>query len=283
MKRGRRWYAVSAGITVVALAIVLWVLLLLAKDGLAGWHWSRLTRFPRELRSGGGIAPELVNTVSMVMLAECFSAPVGMAVAVWLTDYAPPAAWVGWLKRVLIGFQSIPAIVVGLIVYQTLVDGLGWPLSVGSGTIALAVLNLPAVAVLGATVLSEVPGRLREGSLALGATRIQTVWRLMLPAALPALIDQLGYSWARLAGETAALIFTAGINVGPRWGWFQPGETLAVHFWYVRTEGAMPDWRMVAAATGLVLVTITAGAVLGAKLWAARILAKRGVGVSERG
>ncbi len=281
MRRGRRWYAVSYGITLVALAALFWVVCLLAKDGLAGWHWSLLTRFPRELGSGGGIGPELVNTVSMVILAEGLSVPPGMAVAVWLTDYAPMASWVRWLTRVLIAFQSIPAIVIGLIVYQTFVDRLGWPLSVGTGTIALAVLNLPAVAVLGATVLGEVPGRLREGSLALGATRIQTVWHIVLPDALPALVDQLGYSWARLAGETAALIFTAGINVGPRWGWFQPGETLAVHFWYVRTEGVMPDWRSVAAATGLVLVLITGAAVAGGKLWAARILAKRGSGVKE--
>ena len=212
----------------------------------------------------------------MVALAECFSVPLGLATAVWLSEFAPPSPILHRLERILIGFQSIPAIVVGLVAYQLLIGRMGWPLSVGTGTVALAALNVPQVVVFSRLAMGAVPESLREGSYALGATSLQTVWRMVLPASLASLVDQLGLSVARLVGETALLIFTAGINVGPRWGWFQPGETLAIHLWYVRTEGLMPDRASVSAQTGILLVALTTLAIVVGKVGAERIRAGQG-------
>jgi phosphate transport system permease protein len=271
MKQRRRLYHLATGMTVLALVLLCWVWMSLARDSLSHWHWWLLWRRPRELRAGGGIGPELVNTLSMVLLAEVFSIPLALGLAIWLHEFAPRAAWLSLVERILLGFQGIPTVIVGLLVFQVMIGWLAWPLSVGTGTIALSVFNLAQGVVMGRHAIEGVPEALREGSLALGATPMQTVWRMVLPASLGSLVDQLGLSWARLSGEAALLIFTAGVNVGPHWGWFEPGETLAVHLWYVRTEGLMPDRVSIAAGTGLVLVLLTAAAIIVAKVWANRI------------
>ena len=284
MSRGRTLHQIAAVATLVAVAALCWVLIALARDGLEHWHWWLLWRHPREIQAGGGVGPEIVNTMTMVSLAECFSLPLGWCAAVWLSEYVRPSSTVRWLERLFIGLQSIPAIVVGLVAFQVIIGALHWPLSVGTGTVALAILNLPQVVVFSRQAMAGVPQSLREGSLALGATPFQTVWTMVLPASLASLVDQMGLSWARLAGEAALLIFTAGLNVGPHWGWFQPGETLAVHLWSVRTEGLMPDRASLAAETGILLIAMTALAIVAAKLLSNRITRRqRGPGRGRGG
>ena len=273
MKSGKHLQRLASLATLAAVVTLLWVIIALCREGLMHWHWWVLWRRPRELRAGGGLGPELINTLSMVALAECLSLPLGLATAIWLGDAKLPRRVRDGLDGFFISFQSIPAIVVGLVAFEVLVGYFHWPLSVATGTLALAVLNVPQVVVFSRQAMAAVPDAWREGSLALGATALETVWRMVLPASLLALVDQLGLSFARLAGESALLIFTAGLNVGPHWGWFQPGETLAVRLWQVRTEGLMPDRAALAAETGMVLLAITALALVGSKVWSLRLKA----------
>lgn len=264
----RRLAAGLAGLGLMGLTAVLAELV---AQGVPHLNWHFLTAAPSEFQPRGGIGPELVNTVVMVLAAEALSWPLAWAAAIWRVEYAPRPTLVRVYDLLLMAFQSLPGIALALVLFSVLVIDWGWPLSVATGTVALAVLNWPVAAVLCQEAMARVPEAWREGSWALGATRFQTLTRIVIPAALPDLAAGLGLSLARLSGETAVLIFTAGVNVGPQWGWFEPGETLAVHLWYVRTEGLMPDRGAVAAATGTVLLALVALGVLGGR-WLARRL-----------
>lgn len=274
MSRGSRFHLAAQVLAWAGLLILgsaLWDLL---AQGIPFFNAAFLVGPPSEVTAGGGIGPELVNTVLMVVIAEAISLPLGMAAAIWRVEYMTHPAIRRLFDLVTVGFQSLPTIVVALVVFDWVVFALHWPLSVGTGVIALSVLNWPLVVVFAREALEGVSDTLREGSLALGATRFQTLTRMILPAGRGALIDGLGLSVARMTGEAAALIYTAGVNVSVHWGWFQPGEGLAVHLWYVRTEGQMPDRAGVAAATGLVLLLLVLIAVVGSK-WLARAAAAR--------
>lgn len=255
--------------TLLVVTVLAWVVFSLTVDGLAHWHWWVLVRPPRELLAGGGIGPEIENTVAMVGTAEGISLLLGLSAAVWRGEFAGAGPLGRLYDRLVLGMQSLPTIVAGLVVFQILIQALGWPLSVGSGAVTLALINWPVAARAGQLAFGRVPGGLRDASAALGASRTQTFWRLVVPMSLAELADQTGLAWARLSGEAAALVFTAGINVGPRFGWFEPGETLAVHFWYIRMEGLMPDRAALAAQTGVVLLAMTVIVVLAGK-WVAR-------------
>lgn len=235
--------------------------------------WAFLFTPAREVEPGGGIGPELVNTLVMVGAALLASAPLGLAAAILRVEYLRPGRWAEALETAATLLAALPSVVVGLGVFVFLVGSLHWPFSRLTGTAALFVLNVPWVAQTGMAALARVPDSLREASLALGATRFQTVMRVVLPWAWPALATGIGVGVARLLGESAALIFSAGVNAGGGGIW-APGATLAVHLWYVRTEGLMPDADHVAAATGVVLLALVGlGLALGYGL--AAILSRR--------
>ncbi len=223
--------------------------------GVLSWHflWSPPSEMGR-----GGIGPEVRNTLVMVGAASLISLPLGLAGAVFRVEYSGAPLFVKVFDRVRFTFLSLPTIVVGLLVYQWVIVGLGWPLSIRSGIVALVVMNWPFVVNVGIEALEGVPDTCREGSLALGATRSQTLRRIVFPTALPALVAGLGAATARLLGESAALIFTAGMNVAVHWSWGMPGETLAVHLWYLRTESLAPYANAEAAGTGVVLLAVVA-------------------------
>jgi len=251
------------GLSAVAMVLPVTLLVELVRDGVSVLSWHFLTSGSETLTAGGGVGPELFNTIYVVGLATAFSLPVGLAIAVLRREY-----WGGTPRgqalEALTDFAAgMPAVVVGFLVFVLLVADLGWPFSRGAGVVALFIVNLPWVASVGMAVLHAVPESLREASVALGATRWETVRRVVLPTAAPGLAGALTVAAARLVGESAALLFTTGINAaGASWSWWAPGATLAVHLFSVRTEGLMPDAVAVSAATGLVLLTLVAAVLM---------------------
>ncbi len=255
--RGQTWHrlALVGAVLVFTLFIAMIGDLVWQSLGVLSWHflWS-----PPSEMGHGGIGPELLNTLVMVGIAALISLPLGLAGAIFRVEYRGAPGFLKVFDRVRFTFLSLPTIVIGLLVYQWVVVELGWPLSIRSGIVALVVMNWPFVVNIGIEALSGVPDTSREASMALGATSSQTLMRIVFPSALPALIAGLGVSTARLLGESAALIFTAGINVAVHWSWSMPGETLAVHLWYLRTESLAPHANAEAAATGVVLLGLVA-------------------------
>ncbi len=238
---------VLAGVAVLAFAAIL---LSLVREGMPAITW----RFLASTSDGesGGIGMEIVNTAVMTGIALLVTAPLGLLVAIFQKDYAHrESREIGRMHATLL---SAPTIVIALVIYRVAVGWWHWPVSVLTGCLVLSVINWPFMAALTSQAIAGVPDSYREASMALGASKFETMTRVVLPAAMGRLIDGWGLAFARLAGESAALIVTAGVNVSHNWSFLGPGETLAVHIWYIRTEGVAVNRDAQAAATGIVLM-----------------------------
>ncbi|MCL4493635.1 MAG: ABC transporter permease subunit [Firmicutes bacterium] len=253
--QGRSAHYVMAGIGVAAMLALLSVVLPLAVQGLPRLNMDFLFKPPREL-GGGGIGPEILNTLIMVGLSQCISLPLAIIIAIYRVEYDHIRHLARLFDQGLQIVLSLPTMVIGLIVVDVAIVRWHWPISVESGILVLSLINWPFAVFLTVQVLQRIPDEWREASRALGASRWQTITRLILPVAWADIIELTGLTMARLMGETAALIYTAGLNVTSRFAFSAPGETVAVHLWYIRTEGLMPDADQVAAATGLVLLLL---------------------------
>ncbi|MCY0879006.1 MAG: ABC transporter permease subunit [Firmicutes bacterium] len=258
MRRGRLLHHLAFFVMLGAVLVMAGLLLDVVREGLPHLTWQFLTSAPKERGEGGGIGPEIVNTIVMVGGAMIVTAPLGLLVGMSQVEWRPPHAVVSVFDQVRATWLSIPSVVLGFLVYRVAIAWWHWPLSVVTGVLALCVMNWPMMVSVAVTALRNVPATYREASWALGATRSQTVRRVVLPAALGELINGWGWAMARLAGESAALIMTAGLNVSTHWSAWGPGETLAVYIWYVRTEGYGARGSGVAAATALTLMLLIA-------------------------
>jgi phosphate transport system permease protein len=139
------------------------------------------------------------------------------------------------------------------------VQALGWSFSIRAGALTLSLLNIPILTRVTEMALRAVPKELREAAYGLGATRLQTLWKVLLPSAAPGLLTGVVLAAGRAFGESAVLVFTAGTNtssVFPDFRLTVPGETLAVHLWYLNSDGTLPDAREIAAGTAAVMILV---------------------------
>ena len=216
----RRKDRIARGAIVAAsfLAMVPLVLIIyyLLKKGLSAISWSFLTSDP----SGntffgaahiGGIRSALVGTIMIVGLASLIAIPIGVAVGLWLVEYGRNSALARAVRFFVDVLTGVPAIVFGLFIYILLVEGTGY--AGYKGSIALVLLMLPIVIRSAEVIFELVPQELRESALALGAPRWRVVGRIVIPTALPGLITGILLAIARAAGETAPLLFTAGVTL----------------------------------------------------------------------
>ena len=196
---------VSAGLAVGILALVLGTVLL---KGLSAFDTGFFTQ-PRPLFGAeGGIADALVGSALIVAMCVVFAVPTAVLVAIYMAEYASPRVS-AFLRIVLDVLNGVPAIVVGIFVFGVLVVGHGQ--SAVFGALALAILMLPMVARATQEVLEVIPRSLREASLALGATKWKTTTSIVLPAAVGGILTGVVIAVARVAGETAPLLFTSSI------------------------------------------------------------------------
>ncbi len=203
--------------TAIALVPLVFVLYYLFKQGLGAWSWDFFTTDPTGKFFGdpGGIRSAILGTILMVGLAALIAIPAGIGVALYLTEYGRTGKFAATVRYFIDVMTGVPSIVFGLFIYITLILSgnfggfAGW-----KGSVALALLALPIVTRSSEVVLTLVPGSLREAALALGAPRWRVITRVVLPTALPGLITGSLLAIARVAGETAPLLFTATIVKG---------------------------------------------------------------------
>ena len=206
--------AVLTGIALVPLALIVYYLL---KQGLGAWSVDFFTTDPtgRFLGDAGGVKSAIIGTVLIVALATVIAVPLGVGVAVWLTEYGRDSRLAGVVRYFIDVMTGVPSIVFGLFIYITLVlTGVGGSFTGWKGSFALALLMLPVVTRSAEVVLLLVPQALREASFALGAPRWKTIARVVLPTAGPGMLTGILLAVARAAGETAPLLFTATIVQG---------------------------------------------------------------------
>ena len=203
------------------------------------------------------MTPALINTFIMVLLSLLLALPIGVFSAIYLVEYAKRGSKLVKLIRLTTEtLQGIPSIVYGLLGFLFFVIGLGWDYSLLSGVLTLAIMILPLIMRTTEEALIAVPDSYREGSFGLGAGKLRTVFRVVLPSAIRGILSGVILAIGRMVGETAALIFTAGTMAKVPSSLFSSTRTLSVHMYALLNEGLYQEQ---AYATAVVLLVFVLG------------------------
>ena len=205
-----------------------------------------------------GVGSQLFNSFYILFLSLLFSLPIGMGTGVYLAEYAPQNKLTDLIRISTESLATVPSIVFGLFGMIIFVNQLGLGFSILGGSATLALLNLPVLVRVTEESLRAVPSSYREASLALGATMWQTLRKVIIPTALPSMVTGITLVAGRALGETAILIFTAGMNVSRNLFDTNPmaaGETLAVHLFSVKAN-PLPGMNTEAIADGTAALLI---------------------------
>jgi phosphate transport system permease protein len=238
----------------VALVPLAMILFYVVKEGFSAVNWDFFTKMPKPVgEHGGGMANAIVGTLILIGLSGIVAVPIGITAGVFLAEY--PRSRFGSVVRLATDVLSgVPSIVIGIFAYGIAVLPFK-RFSALAGGVALGILMIPIVVRTTEELLRLVPGGLREGALALGATRARAVITVILPAALPGILTGVLVALARVAGETAPLLFTAFGNRYWSTSLFQPISTLTVQV-YTYAISPYEDWHRQAWAGAFLLVMI---------------------------
>ena len=199
--------------------------------------------------------PALINTLIMTFLALLFAVPMGIGAAIYLNEYAKRGnKFVNVVRMTTETLQGIPSIVYGLFGYLFFVVTLKWGYSMLAGACTLAIMILPVIMRTSEEALKTVPDTFREGSFGLGAGKLRTISKIVLPAAMPGVLAGVILGVGRVVGETAALIYTAGTVAKIPNSLFSSGRTLAIHMYALWSEGLSTDQSYATAVILLALV-----------------------------
>jgi len=247
--------SVTGVFTALAVGVLFFILGYLFFQGGFSLNWNFFTKLPAPVgEAGGGMANALLGSAKVLLLATCIGVPVGFLAGVYLAEYASPA-YASTIRFVTDLLNGVPSIVVGIFAYAMIVQGLRIGFSTLAGGVALGVMMIPIALRSTEEFLMAVPGSLREGAMALGATKSRTIATVVIPAAIRGLISGMMLNLARVAGETAPLLFTALGNQFWSPGWRQPTSTLPVMI-YEYAKSPYEDWHRQAWAAGFMLLTL---------------------------
>lgn len=200
--------------------------------------------------------PAMINTVSMTLLALLFAIPFGIGAAVYLVEYAKKGSKLVELIRLTAEtLTGIPSIIYGLFGMLFFVTALKWGYSMLAGAATLAIMVLPVIMRTTEEALLCVPDSFREGSFGLGAGKLRTIFKIVLPSAMPGILSGVILAIGRIVGETAALIYTSG-TVANMAGLFDSGRTLAIHMYSLSREGMHTNEAYATAVVLLVVVLL---------------------------
>lgn len=187
------------------------ILAFILARGAGAISWEFLTSFPRRAMTEGGIFPALVGTLCLAAGTLLFSLPLGVCAAIYLVEYARQGPLVRAIRVAVNNLAGVPSVVFGLFGLAFFVKVLGFGISILSGSLTLTFLVLPVIIRASEEALLSVPREFRQGSLALGATKWQTIRRVVLPVGLPGILTGAILALGRAAGETAPIMFTAAV------------------------------------------------------------------------
>ncbi|PSW05624.1 phosphate ABC transporter permease PstA [Photobacterium lipolyticum] len=244
----------SAGITV---GFLLWVVWYILSNGLSYVDWSFISSNYTTIGKESGIWPMIVSTLYMVAASISVAAPIGIMTAIYLTEYAKVGSKLVKVVRFCTeSLAGIPSIIYGLFGMTFFVVVLGFGYSILSGALTLSILILPVIIRTTEEALMSVPQTYREGSYGLGASKIYTIWRLILPSAMPGIVTSIILSVGRVIGESAPVFMTAGMVARVPESVFDSGRTLTVHLYKLTQElYTIHEWQQ-AYATATVLIVI---------------------------
>lgn len=247
--------------------VVGYILFDIVRRGLPALSWSFLTESPRQAGAAGGIFPAIVGTFYLVVGTIAVAIPLGMASAVYLSEYARQGFWTRLIRNAITTLAGVPSIVFGLFGLGLFVLTFGFGASILAGSLTLACMVLPTIIVASEEALRAVPRAFREGSLALGATKWQSIYKTVLPYALPGMLTGAILGVGRAAGETAPILLTAAAFYLPRLpgSVFDPVMALPYHLYVLATQHPATDQvRPMQYGSALVLLLLVLAANLGA-------------------
>ncbi|MEG0229891.1 MAG: phosphate ABC transporter permease PstA [Oscillospiraceae bacterium] len=201
--------------------------------------------------------PALINTILMTFLSLLIAVPLGIFSAIYLTEYAKRGnKIVGVVRMTAETLSGIPSIVYGLFGFLLFVIALGWGYSILAGAFTLGIMILPLIMRTTEEALKSVPDTFREGSFGLGAGKLRTVFKIVLPSAVPGILAGIILSVGRIVGETAALIYTAGTVAQVPNDLMSSGRTLSVHMYALWSEGINTKQSYATAVVLLIIVVL---------------------------
>ncbi|MFA6152664.1 MAG: phosphate ABC transporter permease PstA [Chitinophagaceae bacterium] len=238
------------------LGIILWDIF---SKGFSSLSWNFITAFPSDGMTKGGILPAIVGTILLTLITTVFAVPFGVACAIYLNEYARPSTLTSIIRASIRNLAGIPSIIYGLFGLALFVQSLHFGTSILSAGLTLGLLSLPYVITTTEEALKRIPNSLREATLALGVTQIETIKDVVLPKALPGILTGVILTLSRAAGETAPILFTGvafyinGVSASAN----QEFMALPYHLYMLSTQhNAIVQVRPLAYGTASVLILL---------------------------
>jgi phosphate transport system permease protein len=245
--------------TLIVIAFLFLMLGYIFTKGISAISWEFLTEMPRNEMTKGGILPAITGTFYLMIGSSLISIPVGIITAIYLTEYAKNPRIVKIIRLGINNLAGVPSVVFGLFGLSLFVIFLGFGTSILAGSLTLGLLNLPVIIRSTEESLHVVPGTYREASLSLGATKWQTIYKIIVPNALPGILTGIMLSLGRAAGETAPIMFTAAAFYTPDLpvSIFNEVMALPYHIYVMATAGThIQATRHIQYGTAIVLISL---------------------------
>ena len=242
---------------VVAILFVILGFIIIKGGSVISWDF--LTKAPEDGMTKGGIYPAIVGTFYLILGSSIISFPIGIMSGIYMNEYATNGKLVRFIRVMTNNLSGVPSVVFGLFGMSLFVNTLGWGDSIIAGSFTLALMSLPLIIRTTEEALKSIDDSFRHGSLALGATKLQTIRRVVLPMAFPNIITGLILSVGRVSGETAPILFTVAAYFLPQLpgSIFDQCMALPYHLYVISTSGTdIEASRGMAYGTALVLIVI---------------------------
>ena len=242
---------------VVAILFVILGFIIIKGGNVISWDF--LTKAPEEGMTKGGIYPAIIGTFYLIVGSSIISFPIGIMSGIYMNEYAANSKLVRFIRIMTNNLSGVPSVVFGLFGMSLFVNALGWGDSIIAGSFTLALMSLPLIIRTTEEALKSIDDSFRHGSLALGATKLQTIRRVVLPMAFPNIITGLILSIGRVSGETAPILFTVAAYFLPQLpgSIFDQCMALPYHLYVISTSGTdIEASRGMAYGTALVLIAI---------------------------
>jgi phosphate transport system permease protein len=263
-------------LAVLTVVPIISVIVYIFVQGGPAISWEFLSAMPRSGMREGGILPAIIGTFYLTVGTALFSVPLGIAAAIYLSEYAADNAWTRLIRLAIINLAGIPSVVYGLFGLGLFVLFLNFGTSILAASLTLSIMTLPVIISTAEEALRAVPQAFRTVSVSLGATRWQTIHRIVLPQALPGILTGVILGLERAAGETAPILFTGAAFFLPRLpgSVFDATMALPYHLFVISTQ--VPDMPIqIQYGTALVLLVFVLGMNLIATVIRSRARARR--------
>jgi phosphate transport system permease protein len=263
-------------ITLITVLPIIGIVVFIIARGAPALSWNFITGFPSDGMREGGILPAIIGTLYLTLGTALFSVPLGVAAGVYIAEYAADNAWTRLIRIAIINLAGIPSVVYGLFGLGIFVIFLKLGTSILAASLTLSIMTVPVIITTTEEALHSVPNEFRVVSISLGATRWQTIWRVVLKQALPGILTGVILGLERAAGETAPILFTGAAFFLPNLptSLLDPTMALPYHIFVISTQVPGMPIR-VQYGTVLVLLIFVLGMNLIATIIRSRARAKR--------